>query len=263
MEQNTNSQTSDQASDNSSKKNSSEKVEGNSSFNNSASNNNAASNNAAFLEQLKFCLPSVSDITSGISAGITTLISLVKDTKGTLANSASEEASWATQVRTYLLPLALVMGLAGFVKGSFIGHSLPFLGNWTEPIFAGFIYHAMQAIVMVIGIALLPVFLTKTLSPTDSSSNILSLLKTTMTPSMIGSWFVILGGLGSFIGLAGGLFGLYALWQGSLVISERNPNISATKFLGMTIVGGILIGVLSMLILAPLLPTNLSSFPRP
>ncbi len=227
------------------------------------SSGNPSDNNSAFMEQLKLCIPSVSDFTSGVSAGLTTLMSLFKDTRGTVANSAAESAAWSTQIRTYLLPLTLVMGFAAFVKGSFIGHTLPFLGSWTEPIVAGFIFHAMTAIISVIAISVLPLFLIKVLTLTDGHSNVLSLLKTTSTPSLIASWFVVLGGLGTFIGIAGGLFGLYCLWQGSAVMSERNSNTSALKFFAFTILGGILIGVVSMVLLSPLVPTDFSNFPRP
>jgi len=52
---------------------------------------------------------------------------------------AAEPASPGTLVSGYVVPLAAIGTIAGFIGGSLIGRTLPYLGTYRVPLFSGLV----------------------------------------------------------------------------------------------------------------------------
>jgi hypothetical protein len=211
------------------------------------------------LDQLKLCVPAGADIIPGIKAGVETTISLVKDAHGTLTAALGNQNSWAHQLKTYTIPLLILGALSQFVKGSFIGHEIPLLGSWKEPVVAGFILHSMTLAVSAAGAVVVPWGVSKLIPLKESLPQLVSLFRVMSTPSMLATAFAVLGGLGWLVSLAAFVLGIYSLWTGAKIINQRNPEVGAVTFIAFTILCAIAFGIVAAVLLAPLSPDVVGS----
>jgi len=130
---------------------------------------------------------------------------------------AGETTAAGSLITGYVLPLATIAAVAGFIGGSVIGRSLPFVGMYRVPIASG-IGVAIFAIVMaVVGVFVLSVII-NALAPTfgaeKNSAQAFKVAAYSFTPAWVAGVFQILPIGSSVLMLLGGLYGLYLLYLG-------------------------------------------------
>lgn len=130
---------------------------------------------------------------------------------------AGETTAAGSLITGYVLPLATIAAVAGFIGGSVIGRSLPFVGMYRVPIATG-IWSAVLAIVMaVVGVFVLSVII-NALAPTfgaeKNSAQAFKVAAYSFTPAWVAGVFQILPMGSGVIMLLGGLYGLYLIYLG-------------------------------------------------
>jgi hypothetical protein len=129
---------------------------------------------------------------------------------------SGEEVSTANLFKGYAVPLAALGAIAGFIGGSLIGRSLPFIGSFRVPLFSGLglmIYTFVMALVGVFVLSLIINALAPSFGAEKNSAQALKLAVYSYTPAWVAGALQILPSLGMLAGLAG-LYGLYLLYLG-------------------------------------------------
>lgn len=145
---------------------------------------------------------------------------------------AEENTPHKTLITGYLLPLASLSALAGFIGGSVVGHSLPFIGSYRVPIATGLSIAVFSIIMAVVGTVLLGVII-NALAPTfGGSKNPQQAFKVAVysyTPAWVAGLFYMLPLL-SFIAIIGAFYGLYLLYLGlpRLMNSAEDKSVAYT-----------------------------------
>src|SRR5215510_7021666 len=78
---------------------------------------------------------------------------------------AAEATPPGTLITEYVVPLAAVTAVAGFIGGSIIGTSLGFLGTYRTPIVSGLMLAVVMFIMMIVG-CFIVAFVVNALAPT-------------------------------------------------------------------------------------------------
>ena len=130
---------------------------------------------------------------------------------------AGETTANIDLVKGYVLPLAAIPAVAGFVGGSLIGHSVAFLGGtYRVPFMAGLGF-AIFGFVMAIVAVYLMAFIVNALAPTfGAAKNAPQAFKVVVyssTAGWLGGIFHMLPGLG-LLALLASLYGIYILYLG-------------------------------------------------
>ena len=129
---------------------------------------------------------------------------------------AEEQTSTSDLITGYIVPLAAIGAVAGFIGGSVIGQSLPFGGYYRIPITTGLgvaIFSFVMAVVGVFVIAFIIDALAPTFGARKNSAQAFKLAAYSYTPAWIAGALRILPLLG-FLGVLVGLYGLYLLYLG-------------------------------------------------
>jgi len=169
---------------------------------------------------------------------------------------AGETTPPATLITSYVLPLAVVGAVAGFIGGSLVGLSVPLVGTYRTPLVAGLGLAVFSVVMAVVGVVVLA-FIINALAPTfGAEKNTAQAFKVavySVTPAWVAGVFQILPALG-ILALLGALYGLYLLYLGlpRLMKSPPDKAMSYTAVvvvcavvlsLVMTVVGGMFAGV--------------------
>ena len=129
---------------------------------------------------------------------------------------AAEPASAATLVSGYVVPLAAIGAISGFIGGSLIGHTLPLLGTYRVPLFSGLVVALFTFCMAIVGVFVLSLVI-NALAPTfggeQNSTQALKLAVYSYTPAWIAGVLQIVPLLGIFAIFAA-LYGLYLLYLG-------------------------------------------------
>jgi Yip1 domain len=157
---------------------------------------------------------------------------------------AAEPTTAADLYRQYILILAALPALAGFIKMSFVGVHVPFMG--TIHVGAG---TGLKSTLVSYGLTLAAVYLmallVNTLAPTfGGEKNSLQALKTVAyayTASWVASVAQLLPWIGVLITLAGGVYSIYLLYLG-LPHTMKCPVAKAKGYTAVTIVVALLVG---------------------
>ena len=129
---------------------------------------------------------------------------------------AEEETTTQALLTGYVAPLAAIGAVAGFIGGSIIGRTLPFVGTYRMPFFAGIgaaIFGFVMAIVMVFVLSLAIDALAPTFDAEKNASQALKIAAYSQTPAWVAGALQILPALGVLSFLAG-LYGIYLLYLG-------------------------------------------------
>ncbi|MGA8148739.1 MAG: Yip1 family protein [Gallionellaceae bacterium] len=161
---------------------------------------------------------------------------------------AEETAATGSLITGYVLPLATIGAVAGFIGGSIIGHSIPFVGGtFRTPMVAGVGLAVFQIIMSVVTVFILS-FIINALAPSfggeKNNAQALKVAVYSYTPGWLAAIFHMIPGLGILAIL--GLYGLYVLYLG-LPRLMKSPE---DKALGYTVVVVICAIVLSLVIAA-------------
>ena len=169
---------------------------------------------------------------------------------------ASETTPPASLITSYVLPLAVVGAVAGFIGGSLVGLSVPLVGTYRTPLATGLGLAVFSVVMAVAGVVVLAVII-NALAPTfGAEKNTAQAFKVavySVTPAWVAGVFQILPALG-ILALLGALYGLYLLYLGlpRLMKSPPDKAMSYTAVvvvcavvlsLVITVAGGMIAGV--------------------
>ena len=159
---------------------------------------------------------------------------------------AAEPATVGSIYTKFIVVMAAIPAIMGFLKGSLIGYSVPFIGTtFRVPIISG-----LTGMVIQFGVALLGAFLfmlvIDALAPTfGGQKNQVQALKAaayTATPVYVASVLQVLPMLGALILLAAGVYGVYQLYLG-LQATMQAPVEKAVGYTGASIVVAIVLAI--------------------
>jgi hypothetical protein len=148
---------------------------------------------------------------------------------------AEEPASPANLITGYVVPLAAIGAVAGFIGGSIIGISMPFIGGrYRVPLVSGLGFAVFTLVMAVVGVFILSLII-DALAPSfggqKDSTRALKVAVYSYTPAWVAAVFNILPLLG-ILALLGALYGLYLLYLGL----PRLMKCPADKAAGYTVV---------------------------
>jgi len=159
---------------------------------------------------------------------------------------AQETTPTASLITGYVIPLAAVGAVAGFVGGSLIGRTLPFIGTYRMPIVSGLVIACFTFVMAIVGVFILSLII-NALAPTfggeKNSAQALKVAVYSYTPAWVAGVLNVLPLLG-ILALFGALYGLYLLYLGLPRLMKCPPD----KAMGYTAVVVVCAIVLSFVV---------------
>ena len=160
---------------------------------------------------------------------------------------AEENTPTGTLITGYVVPLAAIGAVAGFIGGSIVGISLPFMGRYRVPITAGLATAVFMLVMAVVGVFILGLII-NALAPTfgaqKNSAQALKLAVYSYTPAWLAGVFQILPML-SALGILAGLYGLYLLYLGIPRLMQC-PKEKAVGYTAVVVVCAIVLSIVVM-----------------
>lgn len=159
---------------------------------------------------------------------------------------AGEPAATADLYKNYIILLAAIPAIFGFVKMSLIGVSVPFMGTMRVGVMAGLssmLVTYVLSLVMVYIMALIINALAPTFDAQKDQTQALKTAAYAYTASWVAGVGQILPWLGVLIGLAGGIYSIYLLYLG-LPHTMKCPPQKAAGYTAVTIIIAIVLGFL-------------------
>lgn len=159
---------------------------------------------------------------------------------------AGETTSNGDILKSYVLPLAAIPAVAGFVGGSLIGHSMPFIGGtYRMPIVAGIGLAIFGFVMAIVGVYILS-FIVNVLAPTfaaeKSDTQAFKLVVYSSTAGWLGGIFHMIPGLG-LLGVLASLYGVFLLYLG-LPRLMKCPEDKAIGYTAVIVVVAIVVFVI-------------------
>ena len=101
---------------------------------------------------------------------------------------AGEQSSTGSLITGYVMPLAAIGAIAGFIGGSLVGTTIPFVGTYRAPILAGLTTAVFVFVMAIVGCLILA-FIIDALAPTfgaqKNSAQALKVAVYSYTPAWI------------------------------------------------------------------------------
>lgn len=161
---------------------------------------------------------------------------------------AGETTSTGSLMAGYVAPLAIIGPIAGFIGGSIIGHSLPFVGTYRTPIIAGVGLAIFTYVMVFVGVFILSLII-NALAPTfggeKNSQQALKVAVYSYTPAWLAGILSIIPYLG-ILAILAAFYGLYLLYLGL----PRLMKCPEEKSIGYTVVVVICAIVISIVVSA-------------
>jgi Yip1-like protein len=161
---------------------------------------------------------------------------------------AEETTPTSSLITGYVVPLAAVGAVAGFIGGSLVGVTLPFVGTYRVPLMTGLASAVFVFVMAIAGVFILS-FIIDLLAPTfgaqKNPSQALKVAVYSYTPAWLAGVFQIIPALG-ILGLLAALYGIYLLYLGLPPLMKSSQEKSA----GYTAVVVVCAIVLSIVITA-------------
>ena len=171
-------------------------------------------------------------------------------------------------VTGYVMPLAAIGAVAGFIGGSLVGISVPFLGRYHVPITTGLAGAVFAFIFAIVGVFVLA-FIINALAPTfgaqQDSNRAFKVAAYSYTPAWIAGVLQIVPAL-AILGVLAALYGLYLLYLGlpALMKCPQEKSIGYTAVVVVcAIVLSIVVTSISGLIVSPAAMGRMGSFSTP
>ena len=157
---------------------------------------------------------------------------------------AAEPVSPGPLMTGYVVPLAAIGAVAGFIGGSIVGTSLPFIGTYRVPLMTGLVLAVFKVCMSVVGVFILS-FIIKALAPTfgaeQNSSQALKVAVYSYTPAWIAGVLQIVPLLGIFAIFAA-FYGIYLLYLGLPSLMKCPPD-KTIGYTAVVVVCAIVLGV--------------------
>ncbi len=145
----------------------------------------------------------------------------------------------------YVVPLALLAALMGFLRMSVLGVNSAFGGSFRMPISSGLTYTVMMFVSALFGVlvvALIINALAPTFSGTKDQRQALKVAAYSLTPAMLSSVLALSPILATLLQLLAGLYGIYVLYLG-LPVLMRSPQEKAFGYTASVVICTILVGI--------------------
>ena len=130
---------------------------------------------------------------------------------------AAEPATVADLYKNYIVILAAIPAVFGFIKSSLIGISMPMIGTFRVPIGTGLVQAVIQY-ALALGLTYVMALIIDALAPTfGGQKNQVQALKTaaySYTASWVASVAQIVPWVGFLAVIAGGIYGIYLMYLG-------------------------------------------------
>ncbi len=163
---------------------------------------------------------------------------------------AAEQETVSNLYKNYILILAAIPAVAGFIKGSLIGYSV-FGFTARTPIPSGIVGMLVQY-ALILGIVYILALIIDALAPSfGGEKNPIQALKTSAyayTAGWVASIGVIVPWIGWLIALAGSIYGIYLLFLGLPHTMRNPPEKSVVYTLVIIIIGFVLSIVIGMIV---------------
>jgi hypothetical protein len=157
---------------------------------------------------------------------------------------AAEPASAGSLITGYVVPLAAIGAVSGFVGGSVIGRTLPFIGTYRTSLMTGLGFACFTFVMAIVGVFVLSVII-NALAPNfggqKDSTLALKVAVYSYTPAWVAAVLNILPLLGA-LAILGGLYGLYLLYLG-LPRLMKCPEDKAVGYTAVIVVCAIVLSV--------------------
>ena len=161
----------------------------------------------------------------------------------------AESTPTGTVVTSYVVPLAAIGAVAGFIGGSLVGTTVPFLGTYRVPIMAGLVGAVLAFCFAILGVFILAFIinaLATTFGAQKDSDKAFKVAVYSYTPAWIAGALQILPGL-AILGIIAALYGLYLLYLG-LPALMKAPQDKAVAYTAVVVVCAIVLSVVMMTI---------------
>ena len=157
---------------------------------------------------------------------------------------AAETASTGSLITGYVVPLAAIGALSGFVGGSVIGRNVPFVGMYRTSVVSGLGFAVFTFVMAIVGVFVLSLII-NALAPKfggqQDSTLALKVAVYSYTPAWLAAVLNILPWLG-ILALLGGLYSLYLLYLG-LPRLMKCPEDKAAGYTGAIVLCAILLSI--------------------
>jgi hypothetical protein len=157
---------------------------------------------------------------------------------------AAEPSTSGSLVTGYVLPLAAVGAAAGFIGGSLIGRTLPYIGTYRTSVVTGLTVACFTLIMAVVSVFVLA-FLINALAPNfggvKNSNQAFKVAAYSLTPAWVAGVLNILPLLG-VLAVLGGLYGMYLLYLG-LPRLMKCPEDRAAGYTAVVVVCAIVLSI--------------------
>ncbi len=161
---------------------------------------------------------------------------------------AGESTTPQQLVITYVLPLAGIAAIAGFISSAIIGTTLGFLGGTIRVPFVwalvAAVFHLVMSVVSVFLVGFIIDVLAPTFGGTKNLNQAIKVAAYTYTAGWIGAVFGIIPILGALLGLLLALYGIYILYLG-LPKLMKNPADKTIVYTIVVIVVAIVVSVIA------------------
>jgi len=158
---------------------------------------------------------------------------------------ASEPTSASQLYVGYVMPLAVLAALMGFLRISVLGVNLGAGNSFRTPISGGLTYTVMMFVSALFGVFVVGLIIS-TLAPTFSGTRdqrqALKVAAYSLTPAMLSSVLALSPILATLLQLLAGLYGIYVLYLG-LPVLMQSPKEKAVGYTASVVVCTILVGI--------------------
>jgi hypothetical protein len=157
---------------------------------------------------------------------------------------AAEPASAGSLITGYVIPLAAIGAAAGFIGGSVIGRTLPFIGTYRTSLASGLVFACFTLVMAVVGVFVLSLIINALAPNFGGEKNSTLALKVAVysyTPAWVAAVLNILPLLG-VLAILGGLYGLYLLYLG-LPRLMKCPEDKAVGYTAVVVVCAIVLSI--------------------
>jgi uncharacterized membrane protein len=156
----------------------------------------------------------------------------------------AEPTPTGTVVTSYVIPLAAIGAVAGFIGGSLVGTTVPYLGTYRVPVMTGLVGAVVAFCFAILGVFILA-FIINALAPTfgaqKDSNKAFKVAVYSYTPAWIAGALQILPGL-AILGIIAALYGLYLLYLG-LPALMKAPQDKAVAYTAVVVVCAIVLSI--------------------
>jgi hypothetical protein len=160
---------------------------------------------------------------------------------------AEETTPTSSLITGYVAPLAALGAIAGFIGGSLVGMTLPFVGHYRVPITTGLATAVFVFVMAIVGVLVLA-FIINALAPTfgaqKNSAQAIKLAVYSYTPAWVAGVLQIIPAL-SVLGIIAGLYGIYLLYLGIPRLMQSPPD-KAAGYTAVVVVSAIVLSIVVM-----------------